>query len=345
MTARRAAPALAAAVAAAVGVLVGCAGGVSDSPRVAPGPAAEGSRGRVNLYAYAVLKPALETVVPAFAASAAGQGVTVAQSYGPSGDQSRKVAAGAPADVVVFSTAPDVSRLVAAGRVAPDWEAGPGKGVPFGSVVTIVVRQGNPKAIADWGDLLRPGIEVVTPNPFSSGSARWNLLAPYAAASEGGRDQRAGLDYISRLVTEHVRLQPKSGREASEAFLRGSGDALLSYESEALFLERAGERVEHVIPPATVRVESPTAVVSTGRNAAAARAFVDYLATSPAQSLLAEAGFRVADPTVAGRFASRYPAPTKEWSIADLGGWRSVDGALFDPDTGSITAIYDRATR
>ena len=193
------------------------------------------------------------------------------QSYGASGDQSRKVAAGAAADFVNFSVEPDVTRLVDAGLVDASWNTGAHKGIPFGSVVTIVVRKGNPKGIKDWDDLLKPGVEVVTPNPFSSGSAKWNLLAPYSAKSNGGADKAAGLAYIDKLVTEHVKIQPKSGREATEAFLQGTGDVLLSYENEALFVEKNGDPVEHVTPPTTFKIENPAAVLKGSKNLAKAQ--------------------------------------------------------------------------
>ena len=167
-----------------------------------------------------------------------------------------------------FSVEPDVTRLVDAGLVDAGWNSGPHKGIPFGSVVTIVVRKGNPKGIKDWDDLLKPGVDVVTPNPFSSGSAKWNLLAPYAAKSNGGKNAQAGLDYVSALVKDHVKTQPKSGREASETFLQGTGDALISYENEAIFLERGGDPVEHVTPPTTFKIENPLAVVKTSTNLA-----------------------------------------------------------------------------
>jgi sulfate transport system substrate-binding protein len=267
------------------------------------------------------------------------------QSYGASGDQSRKVAAGEPADFVNFSVEPDITRLVDAGLVDPSWNANAHKGIPFGSVVTIVVRKGNPKGIKDWDDLLKPGVEVVTPNPFSSGSAKWNLLAPYAAKSAGGTNPAAGLAYIRSLVTDHVKIQPKSGREATEAFLQGSGDALLSYENEALFVEKDGDPVEHVTPPQTFKIENPAAVLKNSPNKAAARAFDDYLYTPEAQKLLAEAGFRPVDATVAKAYAAKFPQPQKLWTIADLGGWKSVDSTLFKKDVGQIATIYDEATK
>ena len=147
-------------------------------------------------------------MIPAFAATEEGKGVAVTTSYGASGDQSRDVEDGKPADIVNFSVEPDVTRLVKADKVAKDWNADANKGIPFGSVVSLVVREGNPKNIKDWDDLLQPGLEVVTPSPLSSGSAKWNLLAPYAAKSNGGQNHQAGLDYVTKLVTEHVKTRP-----------------------------------------------------------------------------------------------------------------------------------------
>lgn len=325
--------------------LTSCAGaGSSDVAGAADVSGSAAPTTTVNVYAYAVPKAAFERLIPGFQATPAGKGVAFQQSYGASGDQSRKVAAGADADFVSFSVEPDVTRLVEAGLVDPGWRSGGHQGVPFGSVVTIVVRKGNPKGITDWDDLLRPGVEVVTPNPFSSGSAKWNLLAPYAAKSEGGTNRAAGLAYIGTLVRDHVRIQPKSGREATEAFLQGRGDALLSYENEALFIERNGDPVEHVTPPSTFKIENPAAVLKGGQGRAAAQAFNDYLYTTQAQELLAEAGFRPVDHAVAAQHASTFPAPAKLWTIADLGGWPAVDASLFTHDVGDIAKIYDAAT-
>lgn len=336
--------------AAAVSLSACAGGGASDVAAAGTKPAGgqasgNASAGTVNLYAYAVPKVGFDKLIPAFNATAAGKGVAFQQSYGASGDQSRKVEAGAAADIVNFSVEPDVTRLVDAGLVDKSWNAGEHKGIPFGSVVTIVVRKGNPKGIKDWDDLLKPGIEVVTPNPFSSGSAKWNLLAPYAAKSQGGKDPEAGLAYISSLVQGHVKTQPKSGREATETFLQGSGDALLSYENEAIFVKRGGEPVEYLTPPETFKIENPVAVLSKSPNAARAKAFNDFLYTPEAQRLWAEAGFRPVDPTVAQEFAADFPAPQKLWTIDDLGGWKAVNDSLFKKDVGSIAVIYDKATR
>ena len=343
---RRPSIALAAIAVTATLGLSACAGGGSSDTVDQPGSTAAGAAtSTINLFAYAVPKVGFDVVIPAFQKTEAGKGVQFQQSYGASGDQSRKVAAGAPADFVNFSVEPDITRLVDAGLVDGNWNANEHKGIPFGSVVTIVVRKGNPKGIKDWDDLLKPGVEVVTPNPFSSGSAKWNLLAPYAAKSNGGADKAAGLAYVSSLVKDHVKIQPKSGREATEAFLQGSGDVLLSYENEALFIEKNGDPVQHVTPATTFKIENPAAVLKGSKNLAKATAFNDYLYTPEAQKLLAEAGFRPVDETVAQEFASKFPTPTKLWTIADLGGWKKVDSTLFKKDVGDIAKIYDQATQ
>ena len=337
---------IAAVVASAAAVLVACGGGSSDVVGGDSGPKADTT---LTLVAYAVPEPGWSKIIPAFAATAEGTGVDVTTSYGASGDQSRAVADGKPADIVNFSVEPDVARLVKAGKVAPDWNAGVTAGVPFGSVVSLVVRKGNPKNIADWDDLVRPGIVVVTPSPLSSGSAKWNLLAPYAAKSDGGVDQQAGLDFVRRLVTDHVTTRPGSSREATDVFLQGTGDVLLSYENEAIHIERqAAERgdvaVEHVNPPVNFKIENSVAVVTTSAHPEQAGALNNFLFTPEAQTIWAQAGFRPVDPAVAANFAAEFPASQKLWTIDDLGGWGTVDPALFDKENGAITTIYKKAT-
>ncbi|MCA2208965.1 sulfate ABC transporter substrate-binding protein [Nocardia rosealba] len=324
--------------------LSACSGGASDS--TGGDSAADGSAGTINLYAYAVPKPGFDKVVPEFNKTEAGKGVAIRPSYGASGDQSRKVKDGAEADIVNFSVEPDITRLVDAGLVESNWNADASKGIPFGSVVTLVVRKGNPKGIKDWDDLVKPGVEVVTPNPFSSGSAKWNLLAPYAAKSDGGKNPQAGLDYLTQLISpEHVKVQPKSGREATETFLQGTGDVLLSYENEAIFSERNGDPIEHVNPPVTFKIENPVAVLKNAKNQAKALAFRDFLFTPAGQKAWAEAGFRPVDPKVAAEFADDFPQPAKLWTIDDLGGWKTVDKELFAQGTGKVAVIYDQATK
>jgi sulfate/thiosulfate-binding protein len=330
----------AAAIAATATVLAACGGGASD---VAGGTKTDADT-TLTLVAYAVPEPGWSKIIPAFAATPDGKGVAVTTSYGASGDQSRAVVDGKPADIVNFSVEPDVTRLVKAGKVSPEWNTDVTKGIPFGSVVTLVVRKGNPKNIKDWDDLLQPGVEVVTPSPLSSGSAKWNLLAPYAAKSDGGKDQQAGLDYVKSLVTDHVKTRPGSGREATDVFLQGTGDVLISYENEAINIERQGKDVEHINPSQTFKIENPVAVVTSSTHLDKATALKNFLFTPEGQKIWAEAGFRPVDPAVAANFTKDFPAPQKLWTIADLGGWGSVDPALFDKENGAITTIYKKAT-
>jgi sulfate/thiosulfate transport system substrate-binding protein len=333
----------AAAVAVTATLLAGCGGGGS-SDTAGGGGSGGGAATTLTLVAYSVPQPGWDKVIAAFTATPEGKGIAVTPSYGASGDQSRGVVDGKPADLVNFSVEPDITRLVKANKVAKDWNSGVTKGIGFTSVVTLVVRKGNPKNIHDWDDLLQPGLEVVTPNPLSSGSAKWNLLAPYAAKSNGGQDAAAGLDYINKLVTEHVKTRPASGKDATTQFVGGTGDVLISYENEAINTERQGSAVEHVTPPQTFKIENPVAVTTTTAHPDQAKALEDYVLSPEGQKVWAEAGFRPVDPSVLANFSKDFPAPQKLWTIDDLGGWSAVDPALFDKDNGSITKIYKAAT-
>ncbi|MBX7453547.1 extracellular solute-binding protein [Mycolicibacterium sp. 3033] len=303
---------------------------------------ADGADAEVTLkvLAFPETEPAWTTMASAFAATPEGAEVAVDASYGSSAEQSRAVESGTTADVVNVSVEPDIARLVETGKVDENWDAGVTEGIPFGSVVSLVVRPGNPENIDDWGDLLRPDVEVITASPLSSGSAWWNLLAPYAWASGGGQDPQAGLDYVRELVTDHVRLHPASDREASEAFRQGNGDVLLTSEVEALSVG-----FEQIHPPQTMKIESPVAVVGTGRHLEQAVDLVNFLFTAEAQKLWAEAGFRPVDPGVLADYTDEFPAPQTLWTVDELGGWEVVEPQLFDEHTGAITKIYRQATR
>jgi sulfate/thiosulfate transport system substrate-binding protein len=325
----------------AASLIAACHGGASD---VVGGGGPTNMHTSITLVAYSAPEPGWSKVIPAFNASQEGKGVQVITSYGASGDQSRGVVDGKPADLVNFSVEPDIARLVKAGKVSSDWDKDATKGIPFGSVVTLVVRPGNPKNIKDWDDLLRPGVDVITPSPLSSGSAKWNLLAPYAIKSGGGRNQQAGIDFINKLVGQHVKLRPASGREATDVFVQGSGDVLISYENEAILAQRQGKPVAVVHPSQTFKIENPLAVVTGSAHLDAATAFKNFQYTAQAQKLWAAAGFRPVDPAVAADFRGQFPMPVKLWTIADLGGWDTADAQLFDKKSGSITRIYMQAT-
>lgn len=328
---------------AAVGALVlsACGGGSSD---VVGGSGGSSGGTALTLVGYAVPKNGWDAIGLAFEGSEAGEDSSINADYGASGNQSRKVVDGAPADIVNFSVEPDVTRLVKAGKVDEGWNQNAYGGVPFGSVVTLVVREGNPKNIRTWDDLLAPDVQVISPSPLSSGSAKWNLLAPYAAKSNGGQDRQAGLDYIQKLVSGHFPVQPESGRAATEAFLQGQGDVLISYENEALLIEEQGEKVEHIDVADTFRIENPVAVVNTSGQLELANALNDYIYTDEGQKIWAEAGFRPVDPDVAAQYSDKFFTPEKLRTIDDLGGWSQVDADLFG-DSGAITTIYSENTQ
>jgi sulfate/thiosulfate-binding protein len=316
-------------------VAAGC-GGASDTKGGTGSAGASGSGGaKLALVAYSTPQVVYDEVIPAFEKTAAGKGVGFSQSYGASGEQSRAVEAGLPADVVTFSLEPDVDRLVKDGLVAADWANGPTNGFVSKSVVVFIVRKGNPKGVHTWQDLLKPGVKVVTPNPFTSGSAKWNLLAAYGKQHD--------LGYLRKLITEHVQVQPKSGREALQTFASGTGDVLLSYENEAITAQKKGQDVDYVVPDQTILIENPIAVAAKTKNAQQAKAFVDYALSKPAQEVFASWGYRPVDRSVLKANAQKFPTPSGLFTIRDLGGWSAINDALFDPSKGAVAKIEQDA--
>ena len=320
-------------------VAAGC-GGSSDT--AADSSANDNAKTKLSLVAYSTPEVAYDEIIPAFQKTAAGKGVGFTSSFGASGDQSRAVEAGLKADVVTFSLAPDMNRLVDAKIVAPDWDKTPYDGNVTTSLVTFVVRKGNPKGIRTWDDLLKPGIKVLTPNPFTSGSAKWNLLAAYGA-NGGLQNQQQGLDYLSKLIKDHVTVQDKSGREALQNFVSGNGDVLLSYENEALTAQKKGQAVDYVTPDATIKIENPLAVTANGAHPTQAAAFAAYALTKPAQEIFASWGYRPVLPDVLAANAKKFPNPPDAFTVADLGGWSKLNDELFDPDTGKVAKIEESA--
>ena len=324
-------------------VAVGC-GGASDSKDTATASSGGGkSSSKLSLVAYSTPQVVYDEVIPAFRKTAAGKGVSVSESFGASGEQSRAVESGLPADVVAFSLAPDVDRLVKDGLVAKDWASNPTHGFVSKSVVVFVVRKGNPKGIKTWNDLLKPGVQVLTPNPFTSGGAKWNLLAGYGAESNAGTNPQAGLDFLRRLLTTHVKVQDKSGRESLQNFLAGTGDVALSYENEAITAQKKGADIDYVVPQDTILIENPIATLAKSKAPEQAKAFVDYALSAPAQEKFAEWGYRPVDEAVLKANASKFPAPKGLFTIRDLGGWSKVNTEFFDPDKGSVAKIEQDA--
>ena len=330
----------AALVVAACGGADDTAGGSSSASSAAP---SGGAKTQLSLIAYSTPQVVYDEVIPQFQKTQAGNGVTFKESFGASGDQSRAVEAGLPADVVTFSLAPDMDRLVKAGLVANDWANTPTKGLVSKSVVSLIVRKGNPKNIHTWDDLLKPGVKVLTPNPFTSGAAKWNIMAAYGAKSGGGENAQAGLDYLRQLITKHVVVQDKSGREALQNFTSGTGDVLISYENEAITAQKKGQKVDYVIPDQTISIENPIAVVSKSSHTKQAKAFVDFALSTPAQQVFADWGYRPVDQAVFDKNKARFPTPKGLFTIQDLGGWSKVNDEFFDPDKGSVAEIEQAA--
>jgi sulfate/thiosulfate transport system substrate-binding protein len=296
-----------------------------------------GDSQKLTLVAYSTPREAYEEIIPAFQKTAAGQGVDFDQSYAASGEQSRSVEAGLPADFVAFSLEPDVTRLVDAKLVASDWADDAYKGMVTDSVVVFAVRPGNPEGIQTWDDLLKEGIEVVTPNPFTSGGAQWNIMAGYGAQLEQGKTKDEGIDYLRELFLHHVPVQDTSAREALQTFIAGKGDVLLAYENEAIFAKNAGQALDYVVPDETILIENPVAMVNTTKDPTAVQAFIDFLRSDEAQKIFGENGYRPVNEDVAGQFD--FPEPSGLFTIADLGGWPDIRSEFFDREAGIFADI------
>jgi sulfate/thiosulfate-binding protein len=291
---------------------------------------------KLTLVAYSTPKEAYGQLIPAFQKTVAGKGVSFSQSYGASGEQSRAVAAGLPADIVAFSLAPDVSALVQKHLVAQSWNKDKYHGMVTRSVVVFVVRDGNPKKLKTWTDLLKPGVQIVTPNPFTSGGARWNVMAAYGGALRAGKTPKQAQSFLAQMW-KHVVAQPASAREGLQTFLAGRGDVFLAYENEAIFAQKHGQPVQFVIPKATILIENPIAVTSSSQHKQQAQAFINYLRTKPAQRIFAENGYR---PIVKGVTQGlNFPVRPQLFTIKYVGGWASVEKKFFDPRTGIMAKI------
>jgi sulfate transport system substrate-binding protein len=297
-----------------------------------------GGSGSVDLVAYSTPEEAYTgDLEPGFEKTPQGEGASFSNSFGSSGDQSRAVEAGQQADVVHLSIEPDVTRLVDSGQVAEDWNQNQYNGIVQDSVVVFVTRPGNPTGVQTWDDLTSDEVEVLTPNPFTSGGARWNLMAAYGTKTiTEGASEEEGLQFVSNLLA-NVSVQDESARDSLGTFLGGKGDVLLAYENEAIAAQEAGEEVEYVIPDSTILIETPIAVLEDADESA--QDFVDYLYTDEAQQAWADNGYRPVVDSVLKRNADEFPTPPDLFTIADLGGWEKVTTEFFDPESGKIAAI------
>jgi sulfate transport system substrate-binding protein len=327
---RRFAAVTAVAIAAAVGVTA-CSGSSGGKT--------------VNLVAYSVPKPAYDALSAAFAKTSQGGGFKLNASYGPSGSQSKAVAAGQKADIVAFSTEPDLTKLVPS-KVASNWNTGATKGLVSDSVVVITVRKGNPLGIKGWDDLTKPGVKIVTPDPASSGSAKWNLLAAYShVLAQGGTETQAAA-YLQTFF-KNVVSRASSGSDAMQQFLNGTGNVLISYENEAITARQKGEPVDYIVPDQTVLIENPAAVTKGAPKIA--NDFLAYAESEQGQEIFASKGFR---PVLAGTKIGQvqgandpsnpFPTPQHLVTVASLGGWSVVNDKFFGTN-GIVTKIEQSA--
>jgi sulfate/thiosulfate transport system substrate-binding protein len=312
---------------------------------------AQAATSKVNVVGYSVVGPAYKVLETDFQATTAGQGVTFTNSFGASDTETNNVVAGQPADIVNLSYEPNMATLVTAGRLSPKWanqEASVGgvnpalrfakqqtvyhtPGIVTDSVVAFAVRTGNPLGIKNWGSLTKNGVQVVTPNPVTSGSARWNLLAGYAAQIAIGRSPNQGQTYLKSLISNTV-AQPTSGSAALAAFIGGTGNVLIDYEDDIDAAIAAGDQIQIVTPPQTLLIENPLALTYTGQSNPSAVAFYQYLFSTAGQTAFANLGYRSVLKSVWASTASKFASFKKSTdliTVESLGGWPVVNYQFF----------------
>jgi sulfate/thiosulfate-binding protein len=282
----------------------------------------------LNLVAYSTPRPVLTRLIDEFRKTPQGADITIRASYGPSSAQGQAVANGLPADGVILNTGNDINDLVDKGLIDKNWDKQSYKGVVWNSVVVFGLRDGNPKKIKGWNDLIKPGVQVVTVNPFTGGIAKWNILASYVAQRRLGKTDAQALDWLRRFYKGNVVSQDSSGSNATNTFLSGKGDVLLTFESEAI-----NGKLPYVIPRQTMLIDVYIAALKTSQHKAEWTAFSRFLKTYPAQKILAQNGYRPVDKKAIAEFKSKYPTRPGETTITNklLGGWRVVDKKWFDP--------------
>jgi sulfate/thiosulfate transport system substrate-binding protein len=312
---------------AAAMVVAGC-GGSDDS-------ATGSSGGQVDIVAYSTPETVYtDSLEPAFEATAGGGGVSFSGSFGASGDQRRAVEAGQPASLVHFAQGGDMIALEEAGQVAPNWDQNKYKGIGQESVVVLAVRKGNPEGLKSFDDLLTKDVEAITPNPLSSGGARWNIMALYGSQLHEGKSEQEALDAV-KTVLEKTIVQPGSARDALAAFTQGEGDVLLAYENEAIKAEEEGEDVEYVVPPSTIRIETPIAVTKDAPESA--QSFLDFIWSDEGQQIWSDNGYRPVNQALLDE--QKFPVPQDLFDIDEFGGWEKVTDEFFDEESGKVAAI------
>ncbi|MCK6625220.1 MAG: sulfate ABC transporter substrate-binding protein [Anaerolineae bacterium] len=336
------------------GVLAACTGAANSATTQAenqPAGSAAASSKPVNLIlgAYTTPREAYGEIIPLFKAQwqeKTGQEVTFEESYQGSGAQSRAIVEGFEADVAALSLEADITRLEKAKLITHDWRSVGAKGMVSTSIVVFGVRKGNPLGIKDWADLAKPDIEVLTPNPKTSGGAMWNILALYGAAKRGfvegvPKDDEAAAQAFLLAVLKNVKVMDKGARESITNYEQGVGQVIITYENEILVGQQGGQDYEMVIPRSTILIENPVALVDTyvdkHGSRAAAEAFVEFLFSREAQEIFARHGLRSVDPEVAKATAAQYPPVEDLFTIEYFGGWGKATPEFFG-DTG----VYNR---
>jgi sulfate/thiosulfate transport system substrate-binding protein len=319
----------------ALGVGVAACGG--DDEGSASG-ASDGG-GSIDLVAYSTPQQAFEEgIIPAFNETPDGEGVEFSSSFGSSGDQRRAVEEGLPADFLDLSLEPDMTALVEAGKVAPDWNKNRYEGKITDSVVTFSVRPGNPEGIEDWDDLVTGDVEIITPNPATSGGAKWNIMAAYGSQIAQGASEQEALDFVAQII-ENTSVLDDSARDSLQTFASGKGDVLIGYENEAIQAQEEGVELEYVIPDDTILIENPAAVTTEAQDPEAALALLDFIWSKEGQQIFADYGYRPVDPSVLADNADKFPEPPGLFTIEEFGGWDEVDSEFFDDTSGSVTEI------
>lgn len=340
-------------------LLAACAAPAGNSATGESSAAEETNNGAITLTlgAYTTPREAYAELIPIFQAQwkeQTGQGIVFEESYLGSGAQSRAVVEGFEADVVALSLEADVTRIVNAGLITHDWKSGPTKGMVSNSVVAFAVRKGNPEGITDWADLAKPGVEILTPNPKTSGGAMWNILSLYGAAKRGfvegvAKDDEAAAQAFLLGVLKNVTVMDKGARESITNFEQGVGDLAITYENEVLVAQKGGQDYEMVLPRSSILIENPIAVVDTyvdkHGNREVAEAFVAFLLTKESQEIFAKYGLRSVDPEVATATAAQYPALTDQFTIDYFGGWAAATPQFFDETEGIFSkAVIEAQT-
>ena len=297
---------------------------------------------KLTLAAYSTPSEAYGKIIPLFVGqwkTQHNQDVTFEESYGGSGAQSRAVVGGLEADVVALSLEGDVTNITKAGLITRNWKAAPNKGIVTTSIVAFAVRKGNPKNIHDWTDLAQSGLQVLTPDPKTSGGAQWNILALYGAALRGkvkgvpANDEAAATKFLVSVL-KNVTALDKDARSSITNFETGNGDVAITYENEVLLGKQSGKDYELVIPTSTISIENPVAVVDGYSDkhgtTEIADAFVKFLFTKDAQQIFAQSGFRSIDSDVAAATSSQFPKVEDLFTIGDVfGGWSTAKPKYF----------------